>query len=200
MAKMTIEEAPNVGSRVHALRKQRGLSLRALADLCGLSPNTISLIERGTTSPTVSSLHQLAQGLGVPITSFFAEPAEEKKVILTRTDERSRSGSASVVLESLAAGLADQTCAPFVATLKRGASSGRRMMTHPGHELIYCLDGELDYEIEGEHYPLGPGDALLFHANLPHRWRNANSRPATFLLVIVASEDSERGVNQHLQP
>lgn len=200
MNNMSEQETPNVGTRVRALRQQRGLSLRALAELCGLSPNTISLIERGATSPTVSSLHQLACGLGVPITSLFATPAKEAKVILTHPDERARSGSASVVLESLAVGLAEQTCAPFVATLKRGASSGRRMMTHSGHELIYCLEGELDYEIDGEHYPLAPGDALLFHADLPHRWRNGNNRPAVFLLIMVATEDLDGPVDQHLQP
>lgn len=197
---MSEYEAPNVGTRVHALRQQRGLSLRALAQLCELSPNTISLIERGITSPTVSSLHQLASALGVPISAFFADREEKAKVILTRPDERSRSGSASVVLESLAHGLDDQKCVPFVATLKHGASSGRRLMTHSGHELIYCLEGELDYEIDGQHYPLVPGDSLLFHADLPHRWRNGNSKPAVFLLVMVAAEDRDRSVDQHLHP
>ena len=35
-----------VGQQVRRLRKQRGLSLRALAELCGISANAISLIER----------------------------------------------------------------------------------------------------------------------------------------------------------
>lgn len=197
---MSKQDTPNVGTRVRALRQRRGLSLRALADLSDLSPNTISLIERGSTSPTVSSLHQLASGLGVPITAFFADSNEKAKVVLTRADQRSRSGSASVVLESLAHGLEEQTCAPFVATLEHGASSGRRIMTHSGHELIYCLEGELAYEIEGKHYPLRPGDSLFFHAALPHRWRNGNRRPAVFLLIMVATEDRERSVDQHLHP
>lgn len=196
---MSEQEAPNVGTRLRALRQQRGLSLRALAELCELSPNTISLIERGSSSPTVASLHRLASSLGVPINSFFADEAEKTKVILTRADERTCSGSASVVLESLAHGLEDQVCVPFLATLKHGASSGRQMMTHSGHELIYCLEGALDYEIDGEHYPLAPGDTLLFHADLPHRWRNGNRRPAVFLLMMVATEDRERSVDQHLR-
>ena len=73
-----IEQAePNVGQRIRMLRDQRKLSLRALADRCGLSINAISLIERGENSPTVSSLHVLATALGVPITDFF----EEKHII-----------------------------------------------------------------------------------------------------------------------
>lgn len=193
-------EALDVGSRVRSLRQQRGLSLRALAELCALSPNTISLIERGISSPTVSTLHELANALGVPITVFFAEREDCSKVILTRPQERSKSGSAAVVLESLAYGLCDQGCAPFVATMKPGANSGRRVMTHAGHELVYCLEGELDYEIDGMHYPLTPGDSLLFHADLPHRWRNANSKQARFLLLMIAAEGRDHSVDQHLHP
>ncbi|MBN1452268.1 MAG: helix-turn-helix transcriptional regulator, partial [Anaerolineales bacterium] len=49
-----------VGMRIRALRNQQGLSLRALSSQCGLSINAISQIERGESSPTLSSLHVLA--------------------------------------------------------------------------------------------------------------------------------------------
>jgi transcriptional regulator with XRE-family HTH domain len=182
------------------MREERGLSLRALAQLCEMSPNTISLIERGASSPSVSTLDRLARALGVPITSLIAGPTEKAQVILTRASERTRSGSAGVLLESIGYGLEEQICDPFVVTLKRGASSGRRMMAHSGSELVFCLEGELDYEIAGEHYRLAPGDALLFRAELPHRWRNPNSGPAVFLLIMQVTEERHEAVNQHLHP
>lgn len=197
---MTEMDAPDVGSRLRNLRHDRGLSLRALAELCELSPNTISLIERGATSPSVSTLQRLATALGTPITSFFAEEPERSSVILTRANERIRSGSASVTLESLGYGLEDQSCDPFHVTLKAGASSGRRVMSHIGSELVYCLEGAVEYEISGEHYRLNPGDSLLFRGELPHRWSNPNSKPAVFLMIMQASEERELRVDQHLHP
>jgi transcriptional regulator with XRE-family HTH domain len=195
---MSEQEAPNVGLHLKEMRSQRGLSLRALAALCDLSPNTISLIERGVTSPSVSTLHRLATALGVPITAFFTEPIEKMQVIITRAGERARSGSSNVVLESMGYGLEKQACDPFVVTMKEGASSGDRMMMHAGHELVYCMEGELDYEIAGEHYRLRPGDALLFHADLPHRWHNPHSGPAVFLLIMQATEERHEPIEQHL--
>jgi quercetin dioxygenase-like cupin family protein len=168
--------------------------------LCELSPNTISLIERGVTSPSVSTLHRLAMALGASITSLFDDRVEKAKVILTRADERPRSGSASVALESLGAGLEEQACDPFLVTLKSGASSGKQVMVHTGHELVFCLQGALEYEVAGENYRLGEGDALLFHADLPHRWRNPNSTPAVFLLIMQIAEDLHESVDQHLHP
>jgi transcriptional regulator with XRE-family HTH domain len=197
---MNEREMPDVGARLRELRQQRGLSLRALAELCELSPNTISLVERGVTSPSVSTLQRLATALGVPITSFFADAPERVSVILTRADQRIRSGSASVVLESLGYGLEEQACDPFHVTLKAGASSGRQMMVHSGTELVFCLQGELDYEVAGEHYRLKPGDSLLFRAELPHRWANPSSEPVLFLMIMQVTEERDESVDQHLHP
>lgn len=197
---MSERETLNVGARLRELRQQRGLSLRALAELCELSPNTISLVERGVTSPSVSTLHRLATALGVPMTSFFADPPERAQVILTRADQRIRSGSASVMLESLGYGLEEQACDPFYVMLKAGASSGRRMMVHSGTELVFCLQGELDYEVAGEHYRLKPGDSLLFRADLPHQWSNPNTEPALFLMIMQVTEEREESMDQHLHP
>lgn len=197
---MSERQAPNVGGRLRELRHERGLSLRALAELCELSPNTISLVERGSTSPSVSTLHRLAMALGVHISYFFAEPTEKARVLVTRPSERTLSGSSSVMLESLGFGLEEQICDPFVVTLKAGASSGQRVMTHAGHELVFCLEGELDYEVAGEHHHLKPGDSLLFEAELSHRWSNPGSQPARFVLIMQIAGERHEGVNQHLHP
>jgi transcriptional regulator with XRE-family HTH domain len=197
---MSEQETPDVGLRLKAFRQERGLSLRALAELCDLSPNTISLIERGTSSPSVSTLQRLATALGVPITAFFTDPVERMSLILTRADERVKSGSSNVVLESLGYGLEEQACDPFLVTLREGAGSGERLMMHAGHELVFCLKGELDYEVSGEHHLLKPGDALLFHADLPHRWHNPNSEPAEFLLIMQVHGERHESVDQHLHP
>ena len=196
---MNSRKLPDVGVRLRILRERRGLSLRGLAEVCNLSPNTISLIERGISSPSVATLHRLAIALGVPITSFFDKEIEKKEVILTRAGERPCSKSASVLLESLGAGLQDQTLEPFVVTLKPGADSGRQVMGHAGHELVYCLQGKVEYEVAGQQYRLAVGDALLFEARLAHRWRNPSSESAIFLLVLQTSLRDE-SVEQHLHP
>ena len=197
---MSEQEAPNVGARVLEMRTQRGLSLRALAELCELSPNTISLIERGATSPSVSTLQRLASALGVHINAFFIDPTEKAQLILTRANERTRSGSASVMLESLGYGLEGQACDPFVVTLKPGASSGRQLMAHQGSEMILILAGQLDIEVSGVRYLLHPGDCLLFRGEQPHRWRNPNSQPAEFLMMMQATAERDESVEQHLHP
>jgi len=64
-----------IAARVRALRAERGVSLEALAEACGVSRSMISLIERGETSPTAVVLERLATGLGVMLASLFDAPA-----------------------------------------------------------------------------------------------------------------------------
>ena len=195
---MSERKPPDVGSQVRALRTERGLSMRGLAELCELSPNAISLIERGSTSPSVSTLHRLATALRVPITAFFEAQGDRVELILSRAGQRPYSGTDSVLLENLGAGLDHQTLEPFVVTLKPGADSGDQGMVHDGHELVYCLQGELEYEVAGTQYRLAAGDAVLFEARLAHCWRNPGRSPAVFLLIFQSAIQGE-SVEQHLR-
>ena len=60
-----------VGRNLRDIRTKKGFSLRALAESSGLNANTLSLIENGKISPSVSTLQQLSLALHVPITTFF---------------------------------------------------------------------------------------------------------------------------------
>lgn len=196
---MSEKEPPDIGRHLRDLRHQRNLSLRGLAERCDLSPTTISLIERGDSSPSVATLHRLATALGVPITTFFREPEGQVEVIVTRAGERRRVGSGDVQMESLGLGLRGQSMQLFAVTLPAGSSSGSEAIVHVGHELVYCLHGRVEYQIAGENYLLAEGDAVLFEARLPHSWQNPGAAPAMFLLLIQ-SEIAQASVEQHLQP
>src|SRR5512133_4260955 len=81
----------SLGNRLRELRRQQGLSLRALAEKSGLSANTLSLIENGKTSPSVATLQQIAIALNIPITSFFEIKVNREPVIFSKHDQRASS-------------------------------------------------------------------------------------------------------------
>jgi transcriptional regulator with XRE-family HTH domain len=189
---------PDIGPKLRTLRKRRRLSLRALAELCGLSVNTISLVERGKTSPSVATLHRLVTALGVSMTFFFEEE-EQRDVVFVKADRRVRTRSDSVMMENLGSGLRAQTMEPLLVTLQPGAGSGDEPIVHLGHEFVFCLEGEIEYEIRDGQYLLGVGDSLIFEAHLPHRWRNVGDKPSAILLILQTQDGREESVEQHLQ-
>lgn len=178
-----MNEKLSVGQRIRELRTKRGLSLRALAELSSLSTNAISLIERGDNSPTVSSLHNLASALAVPITAFF-EQQPVGQVIHLKKDRRPTSETAGVKMENLGSGLPNQQLEPFLMTIAPGGSTTSSPITHSGEELVYVLDGDLVCRINEEEYTLEAGDSLLFLASQPHVYRNETRKNAQILIIF----------------
>ncbi len=171
------------GQRIRELRTKAGLSLRALAELSGLSTNAISLIERGDNSPTVSSLHNLATALAVPITAFFEQNADGQ-VIHLKKNHRPVSETAGVKMENLGSGLPNQQLEPFLMSIAPGGSSTSTQITHSGEELVYVLKGALVSIINDKEYQLKEGDSLLFLASQPHIYRNETKQAAQILIVF----------------
>jgi transcriptional regulator with XRE-family HTH domain len=192
---MTETTPIDVGVRLLHLRKERGLSLRALAKECGLSVNAINRIERGESSPTVSSLRRLAHALNVQVVEFFkAQP--EHSTILVREGARLRTRGDGVIIESLGTGLHGQTMGPFIMTLMPGASSAEEPITHGGEEFAFCLEGEVDFLVQGEWQRLAAGDSILFLASQEHLCRNSSQERARLVLVVQTSGEEVGSTQQ----
>lgn len=181
----------NVGERLRELREARNISMRTLASRSGLSANALSMIERGKASPSVSTLYKLADALGVSITAFFATDIERKQVVFLKADERPHVSFSRGVFEGLGGEQFLGRVEPFMLSLENSANSGSRSMSHTGHEFVFCLRGELEYQIERQIFRLGPGDSLLFAAHLKHKWKNPGRNVATALIIISGFEEGE---------
>lgn len=182
----------DVGTRLRQLREERKLSMRGLATASGLSANALSMIERGKTSPSVSTLYKLANAMGVPITTFFGDQASKQQVIYIRAQERPRVPFLRGVWEGLGGEQFSGRVEPFMLTLESGASSGPHTMIHSGHEFVFCLRGQLEYHVEKKVYTLEPGDSLLFAAQLNHRWRNPGKNVTNALIVLSGFSEDEQ--------
>lgn len=193
--------APKVGTRIRALREERKFSLRSLAERSGLSVNAIGMIERGENSPTVSSLHTLANALEVNIVDFFEEP-REYETIFVRKNQRLATRGANLEMESLGYGIRNQQLEPFFVTLTQPGTSGPSedsdLVEHPGQEFVYCITGVVVYEIAGVTYRLEAGDSILFEASQPHRFRNDGPGPGEVIIVFQAAEGTHLARERHL--
>jgi transcriptional regulator with XRE-family HTH domain len=192
--------APDVGSRLRALREAQGFSLRALARRSGLSLNAITRIESGHNSPTVSSLHLLAHALGVSIATFFESNALAVRTLLIPPAERLATTIDHILVESLGIGLSGQQLAPFALTLPPGAGTHEHPVSHPGEEFVYCLEGSLTYVIADQPYQLTPGTTLLFDSAQPHFFQNRSTEPVRFLLLFLGQGVQNRHATLHLHP
>jgi transcriptional regulator with XRE-family HTH domain len=181
----------DVGSRIRQLRQERDLSMRGLARTSGLSANALSMIERGLTSPSVSTVYKISHAMGLPITDIFRDQHQRIPCVHRKHGKSRRIAMPEASIEELGGEEFDGLVEPFAISLEPGANSGELPIIHTGSDFIFVLEGKVSYEIEGNSYSLEAGDSLLFAGNLPHSFHNPESVPARILIVLSGFSEGE---------
>ena len=180
---------PIVAANLRRLRVHRGLSLERLANLSGVSRAMLGQIELARSTPTINLLWKVATALELPFTALISErdhggtirmPAGEAKVLTSHDGKFSSRALFPFDLprkvefyELRLAGLA---------TEKAGAHA-------PGTtENLVVSAGRIEIAVESRSHQLGPGDALLFEADVPHSYRNLGRTEAVMYLVMVYAD------------
>jgi transcriptional regulator with XRE-family HTH domain len=184
--------APEVlGARVRALREAMDLSLRDLAERCGVSAPMLSQVERGDTSPTLQVAARIAAGLELRLSQLLRLD-EDGAVTIVRSSER-RKGPSSVTghgyevlsppMPGQRAELSRHTLAPGAVT----AGPDDPPVHEPGsRETALVESGDAVLVCDGRRFELAAGDCVTFDADLPHHFENPGSQTAVLLAVVSA--------------
>jgi XRE family transcriptional regulator, regulator of sulfur utilization len=162
--------AARVGRTVRAQRTARGLSLGALAAEAGLSKAILGRIEQGAGNPSMETLWRLSTALGLPLGALLGEDERPRTRVVRaagRAEVRSAGGLAGALLH--ADGRARRVEA-YALRLAPGADERRDPHLPGTEELLVCTAGALQAGPLGEEAALGPGDALWFAGDAPHRY------------------------------
>ena len=171
----------SIGLKVFSLRKRMGLSLQQLGERSDVSAAAIHKIEQGGMVPTITTLLKIAGALGRPVSYFVEEDVGQDDVaVLTLPDENRPvyTSHKGITLNSISGPYGRFLLAGARATVKPGASSGRKPMQHPGEELVHVTAGVLEFTVTGQSYKVEPGSTLHFRGDQPHTWRNPGSGEA----------------------
>lgn len=191
------ENEEYIGNRLRQLRQEQKISIRTLAARCGISVNTLSLIENDRTSPNLRTLKLLADGLGIPLAEFFDEDKPEYVLVYQQHGQRSQLRFTNGTLEKLGEGLPPLGAEPILVTLDPDQNPSSDI-SHVGREFIYCLEGRVVCVVANQEYPLSAGDSLLFDARAPHHWKNTEKSPSRLLVLFCPMEAHDLPVERHL--
>ena len=178
---------PNLGSRIHDLRKSRGLTLEQVAADTGLSVSFLSMLERDKVSVSVENLERLARYFEVHMVHFFSGP-EESPVMVTRREaivESINSIDRSPAAVTLLTNRPNARMEPLLINISPGKEEPH-FRKHEADTLVYILEGTARLISEsGDEIELNQGD-LAYYVNLPHR-RFANASNSQHLVIFLVT-------------
>jgi transcriptional regulator with XRE-family HTH domain len=182
-----------IASQVRSRRQEIGLTVGQLAERTGISKGMLSKIENAQSSPSLSTVERLAAALDIPVTSLFRGLAEERDAVFVKAGtgpeivrRGTRAGHTYVLLGSLRGPY--KRMEPLLVSLDK-SSEVFPLFQHPGVEMLYMLDGVMEYTYGRERYRMERGDTLQFEGDIPHGPTQLVKTPIRFLSIIVYAGD-----------
>jgi transcriptional regulator with XRE-family HTH domain len=174
-----------LGADLRALRRARGMTLQALADVLDRSVGWLSQVERDLSRPGPADLTQIAEALDVSVTSLIAAHAPLPEVgFIVRADARRPIGSRvpGLVEALLSPDLTDDF--EVVHSVFEPGARIAEPVSRPTQEVGYVVSGGLDLWIEAAHFRLAPGDSFRIRGE-SFRWENPHDVPCVVIWVIA---------------
>ena len=193
--KKTIEDS--IGRRIRKLRESKRMTLAQLSEMTGLSKGLLSKIENGLVSSPVSTLLVIADSLKIRLAFLLDEfrVKPQPKYVLTREEERTRIGRGTeefgLYYDMIAHEKSNKRMVPAVITLDN-KDDVPVVLTHAGEEILYVLEGRMNFKLGDENFIMEAGDSIYFESDVPHQGSNLEDYPLKVLMVICQSEPNDR--------
>jgi len=182
-----IDPKDHLAETLKTVRKAKGLSLDKAAVQTGVSKAMLGQIERGESSPTVSTLWKISTGLGVSLSTFI-EPLPGNKLrettLRNADDIRQHPADGGLLISPLF---------PFDPQLgfeymELSFEDGYERMSEPHSpgvmEVMTSIEGEMEVFASGKWNKLPQGQSIRFAGDREHGYRNRSGALAKTITVI----------------
>jgi transcriptional regulator with XRE-family HTH domain len=175
-----------IARTVRTLRLAQGWSLETLAGLAGASKDDVAALERGDGSPTLETLIQVSEALGVPLARLIeAEPEPLIRIIHAAEQPvlwRGPSGGSGTFV-------AGSEPRPYLEVwtwrLEPGEDHGGPPHPAGNREIAWVEEGTLTLVIDGHRYEIGVGGAAVFVGDRPHSYINEGDTPLRYTIALA---------------
>ncbi len=172
----------DIGKRVRQLRIKNGLTLEELASRTELTKGFLSQLERNLTSPSISTLEDIVEVLGVSLADFFDEDEPDQMVFGEKdyfVDEQEH-----MTITYIVPNAQKNEMEPLLLTLDVEGQS-REVLPHEGEELGYVLQGKVALEnlTTKKVYTIKKGETFYIKGDFRHRIVNKGNSVAKVLWI-----------------
>lgn len=174
----------SIGENLRNIRKTRGYSLDAAAEITGVSKAMLGQIERGESNPTVTTLWKIASGLQVSFSSLIHEEPSDVQLIELKT--------LTPIMESMG----DYRVYPvfpfdprkkfeiFTVEIESGCQHTSDKHNEGVEEYITVMSGTLEIEIGDQRITVRSGNSIKFSANKAHTYKNIGDELIRYQAVM----------------
>ena len=157
----------DIGNRLRDLRVLKGLTQEELAGRAELSKGFISQVERNLTSPSIATLMDILQCLGLTIGEFFNEEPEEQIVFGHQDYFEKVDNELNNTIKWIIPNAQKKSMEPIRLTLAPGGSTCPDT-PHEGEEFGYVLQGSVIIHLGSRSCKAKKGESFYYTCSQTH--------------------------------
>ncbi|MEF9920928.1 MAG: XRE family transcriptional regulator [Erysipelotrichaceae bacterium] len=172
----------DIGYKLKQLRIKNALTLEELASRCELTKGFLSQVERNLTSPSVSTLNDILEALGISLALFFQE-AKEERVVFTE-DDFFVDEQDDCTIHWIVPNAQKNEMEPILLELNENGIS-QTIDPHEGEEFGYVIQGKIILVNGEDEHPLKKGETFYISGRSSHYLKNTTKQKAQVLWITT---------------
>ena len=178
------EPSSIIGERLRDIRSKLNISLDDAAKLTGVSKPMLGQIERGQSTPTITTLWKIATGLKTPLSSFLQERQSEYTVIKISDEVSVTEDEGRMRAYTMFPYDPIRSMEVFFIEFDAGCHHVSEKHSDGVEEYIMVLSGKLQLVINGKEVVVQKNEAIRFGADVPHEYNNPFSEGCSAYNII----------------
>ena len=173
-----------ISENIKLFRKQHGYSLDHLAELTGVSKTMLGQIERQTSTPSITTLWKVANGLKVSFTELTQEnDAIIQKITLNQAQAISSENKTCQIFPIIKFDI-ERKFENFMAVIEPGGHMSESPHGSKSMKYITIYEGTLEITLDGEKYTLHKNESIKFNGNMFHHFANKHNETVRLHMEI----------------
>ena len=181
----------SIGSKLRALRAQKGLTLSRLAAETGLSTALLSKLETDRMIPTLPTLACLCRVFGVGLGFFFADAEKHSLSITRKLNETGRGRKHELLKQFPLNAAADSRFLAREVDFPPGVVGVLTKVGKAFSGVVYVLEGSLQLDSAGQQDVLETGDCLCLQSDMLITWGASGTSRCRALVVTSGQTDGD---------
>ncbi|WP_028402855.1 helix-turn-helix domain-containing protein [Ectobacillus panaciterrae] len=173
-----------IAKNLKALREYKKLSLEKVAEMTGVSKTMIGQIERGESSPTITTISKIAHGLKISFSSLINSPKPDANVVLKSEVQTLLEDNGKYQLYPYFSFQDDRRFEIYSVEIEKGGYLSSESHGERTEEFLTVFDGELTVRVNNIDYTIKNGDSIRFNADRPHSYHNSGDTLTRLSMII----------------
>lgn len=167
-----------------AIREKKKLSLEKVSELSGVSKTMIGQIERGESSPTLTTIWKIANGLKVSFTTLIDTHQPDAEIISKHDIQVLTEDNGKFRVYPYFPFQEEKRFEVYTVEIDAGGRLNSASHIEGTEEFISVFDGEVTIVVNDCEYKLNSGDSFRFKADRPHAYLNSGAKLTRLSMTI----------------